>query len=107
MKRYADTHLGHFNDSSSESIKSSYYKGINKKTITLSAIASLVGILSFINVFVNGSVKILFSNPTDVTMPALIVPNLPWFSLLVTAAVIAYAFYSVYYFNFIKEEMSV
>ena len=107
MKQYADTHLGHFNDSSSESIKSSYYKGINKKTITLSAIASLVGILSFINVFVNGSVKILFSNPTDVTMPALIVPNLPWFSLLVTAAVIAYAFYSVYYFNFIKEEMSV
>ncbi|MBQ9069884.1 MAG: hypothetical protein IJY23_00870 [Clostridia bacterium] len=107
MKRYADTHLGHFNSSSSETIKSSYYKEINKKTITLSSLASLVGILTFINVFVNGSVKLIFSNPADVTFPSLIVPNLPWFSLLVTASVIAYAFYSVYYFNFIKEEMSV
>lgn len=107
MKNYTDSNLGRFNESSTESIKASYYKAIDKKTAILTIIGALVGGLSLLATFVNGRVDLIFTAPSDVTMPTIIAPIIPGFSLWVAVSVIAYTFYSVYYFNFIKDEMSV
>ena len=104
MKEYTNSRLGRWNEDSNPDIKARYYKEINTKTAIITSIAALVGIISFAKVFVQGNVKLLFTNSTDVTMPALFVPSLPWFGLVVTLVSIVYSFYSVYYFNFIKDE---
>ena len=107
MKNYTDSNLGRFNESSTESIKASYYKNVDKKTAILTILGALVGGLSLLAIFINGKVDLIFTAPNDVTMPTIIAPSIPGFSLLVAISVIAYTFYSVYYFNFIKDEMSV
>ena len=107
MKRYTLENLGRFNSESNQKIKRSYYADIDRKTIILTILGILVGIMSLINVFVNGNVQLLYTDEHDITMPTLVVSSLPWFGLLVTVVGIAYVFYSVYYFSFIKDEMDV
>ncbi|MBE6536503.1 MAG: hypothetical protein E7673_00980 [Ruminococcaceae bacterium] len=104
MKSYTQKKLGKWHEDTNPEVKKRYYKEINVKTVVLTVITLFVGLVSFVNVFVQGNVKILFTNATDVTMPALFVPTLPWFGLVITVASIIYSFYSVYYFNFIKDE---
>ena len=104
MKNYTESKLGRFNENSNERIKKQYYKEINVKTIILTALSTLVGLVSFANVFINGNIKIIFTDSSDITMPTLFVPYLPWFGLVITIASLVYSFYSVYYFNFVKEE---
>ena len=89
-----------------DKFKKEYLRGIHIRTVILSAICALVGILSFAEVFVNGRVKLIFTNPSDVTMPTVIAPMLPWFSLLLTAVTVAYFLYSIYYFNMLKDELN-
>ena len=104
MKRYTDTRLGKWHADSNPDIKSRYYKEINVKTAILTVICAVVGLVSFANVFIQGNVKIVFTDAHNVTKPALFVPYLPWFGLVITVASIVYSFYSVYYFNLIKDE---
>lgn len=104
MKSYTRDKLGRWNDDTNPTVKARYYKEINAKTVTLTVICFIVGLVSFANVFIQGNVKIVFTDSSNVTKPALFVPYLPWFGLVITAVSIVYAFYSVYYFNFIKEE---
>ena len=85
--------------------RSAYYYELRRKTLTLSAIGLISGLVSIINVFLNGDVKLIFTNANDVTMPTMVVSSLPWFGLVVTVFTIAYVFYSVYYFNLIKDEL--
>ena len=104
MKKYTDSHLGKWQDDSNPNIKARYYKDINIKTVIITVMNGLIGLLSFANVFVQGNVKIIFTDSNNVTKPALFVPYLPWFGLLMTAVSVIYSLYSVYYFNFIKDE---
>lgn len=105
MRQYTRENLGHFNSESNPKIKAEYYMDIDRRTIILSVLGILLGIMSLINVFVNGSVQLMFTNANDITMPTLVVSSVPWFGLVVTIVGIAYVFYSVYYFSFIKDEM--
>ena len=104
MKEYTTSRLGRWNADSNPEIKARYYKEINTRTAIITSIATLVGVISLAKVFVQGNVKLIFTNTNDVTMPSLFVPSLPWFGLVVTLVSIVYSFYSVYYFNFIKDE---
>lgn len=104
MKKYTAVKLGKWQEDSNPAIKSRYYREINTKTIILTVIGAVVGLLSFAKVFIEGSVKIVFTDSSNVTKPTLFVPSLPWFGLLLTAVSIAYSFYAVYYFNFVKDE---
>jgi hypothetical protein len=76
-----------------------------KKTITYTVLTALSGIAALVNVFINGSVKLIFTNPSDITMPSLVVSSAPWFDLVVTAFSVIQIFYSIYYFGYIKEEL--
>lgn len=107
MKQYTRENLGHFNSESNPKIKADYYMDIDRKTFILSALGILVGVMSIINVFINGNVQIMFTHSTTITMPTLVVSSLPWFGLVVTLVGIAYVFYAVYYFSFIKDEMEI
>ena len=104
MKKYTDTKLGRWREDSNPNVKAQYYREINVKTVILTVICFLVGLVSFANVFVQGSVKIVFTDSSNVTKPALFVPHLPWFGLVIAVFSIVFSFYSVYYFNFIKDE---
>lgn len=107
MRCYTSENLGRFNSESNPRIKSAYYAEINRKTLILTILGILVGIMSLANVFVNGNVQLLYTDANDITMPTLVVSSLPWFGLLLTVVGIAYVFYSVYYFSFIKDEMDI
>lgn len=107
MKQYTRENLGHFNAESNPKLTASYYGDVDRRTITLSLLGIIVGIMSLINVFVNGNVKLIFTDANDITMPTLVVSSVPWFGLALTVASIAYVFYSVYYFSFIKDEMDI
>lgn len=104
MKSYTTEKLGRWREDSNPNVKARYYKEINTKTTVLTVITFIVGLVSFSNVFIQGNVKIVFTDASNVTKPALFVPYLPWFGLVITVVSIVYAFYSVYYFNFIKDE---
>ena len=105
MVQYTRENLGHFNTESNQKIKASYFADIDRRTFILSALGALVGVMSLINVFVNGNVKLIFTDTSNITMPTLVVSSVPWFGLALTVLGIAYVFYSVYYFSFIKDEM--
>lgn len=107
IKRYTLENLGRFNSESNPRIKSSYYAEIDRKSIILTVLGILTAIISLVNVFVNGNVQLLYTDANDITMPTLVVSSVPWFGLLVTVLGIAYVFYSVYYFSFIKDEMDI
>lgn len=107
MRRYTLENLGRFTPDSNPKIKNAYYAEIDRKTVILTVLGALVGIMSLVNVFVNGNVQLLYTDANDITMPTLVVSSLPWFGLLLTVIGLAYVFYSVYYFSFIKDEMDI
>lgn len=104
MRGYTDLRLGKWQERGNSEAKSRYYGEINIKTALLTALSILVGFVSFANVFIQGNVKIVFTDSDNVTGGAFFAPTLPWFGLVLTLASIVYSFYSVYYFNFIKDE---
>ena len=82
-----------------------YLKEAYMKTIIITAISSLLGLVKLANVFSNGSVRLLFTDSTDVTMPTIVTSYLPWLGTVVTALSIAYTLYSLYYFNYLKNDL--
>lgn len=82
-----------------------YHSEILRKVYIYASLLGLSGICSFVSVIVNGNVKLIFTNPNDVTQPTIITSSLPWFPLVATVITVIYIFYSVYFFNYIKEEI--
>ena len=102
---FISKNLGHGDKYGSGGAHDEYYSEINKRTITYTVITALSGLVALVNVFINGSVKLIFTNPSDITMPSLVVSSAPWFNLVVTAVSVIQIFYSIYYFGYIKEEL--
>ncbi len=82
-----------------------YLKDAYRKTAVITVLSSLLGIVKLLNVFSNGNVSLIFTDSTDVTMPTIVTASLPWLGTLVTALSIAYTLYSVYYFNYLKNDL--
>ena len=85
--------------------KDPYLKDAYRKTVIITGLSSLLGIVKLLNVFANGNVQLIFTDSSDVTMPTIVTSSLPWLGTAVTALSIAYTLYSVYYFNFVKNDM--
>ena len=106
MRSYTTENLGINPKSDSyRPLDRQYHKEINVKTVILSSVAALIGILNLIKVISDGNVKLIFTNENDVTMPVIPVGSLPWLGLVITVLTVIYIFYSVYYFGYIKEEL--
>lgn len=82
-----------------------YHRELNVKTIILSVIAALAGLLNLAKLISDGNVQLIFTHKDDVTMPVIPVGTLPWLGLVLTAVTVIYIFYSVYYFGYIKDEI--
>ncbi|MBE6634807.1 MAG: hypothetical protein E7617_01215 [Ruminococcaceae bacterium] len=85
--------------------KDPYLKDAYRKTVIITGLSSLLGIVKLLNVFANGNVQLIFTDSSDVTMPTIVTSSLPWLGTLITLLSIAYTLYSVYYFNYIKNDM--
>ena len=70
-----------------------------------------VGILLYAlrvaDVVLYGVPKVIFTNPNDVTMPAVVTSALPWFSALVCAVSIAFILLSFYFLSTLKDEIKI
>ena len=105
MNSFIKTNLGHGDRFGKGGAHDEYFAEIKKKTVVYTVLIALYGLAAAVNVFIKGSVKLIFTDPSDVTMPTMIVSSLPWFSLVVTVISIIMIFYSVYYFAYIKDEL--
>ncbi len=106
MRKYTSENLGYRSAEDSLISDDSYHKALNIKTAILSALCALCGIMHLINVYLCGKVKVIYPSESGLSHSTIVTSAVPWFSVLVTASVIIYAFFSVYYFNLIKEEIN-
>ena len=58
-----------------------------------------------LNTFFIGSPTLIFTDPSDVTMPTIVTSAAPWFGTFIFALCIAYTFYSFYFIGDVKAEM--
>ncbi len=79
-------------------------KNLTVKTGILSGLCALNGVLHFLDIYQNSRVKLVTVESIDYSPSTVASAAIPWFGTLVTACVIIYAVYSVYYFNMVKEE---
>lgn len=86
-------------------IDTDYNKTVKRKTITLCALCTGLGLVKLLEVFLRGNVQVIFTNDSDITMPSIITSALPWFNIVVFATALAFVFYTYYYSSFIKEEL--
>ena len=67
--------------------------------------AFIAGAAKCANAFVNGALKIIFTNPSDVTQPTIIAPSLAWFGVVIVASAVIYAGVALYLSTVLKEEL--
>ena len=79
---------------------------LTKKTVLFSGFGISVGIVKFINVCLHSKIQLIFTDPSNITMPTITAPSLPWFSTLVFFLTLIYVLYSFYYFGFVKTELN-
>lgn len=103
MKQYTDKNLGYSTGGSIDT-KDSYHKALNVKTAILAALGSLCSVLNLLNVIFSGIIKVIYFKTEGAAMSSMAVSILPGFGLFVNIVTVVYIFYSVYYFNMIKEE---
>ncbi len=82
-----------------------YHSSLIKRGYLLVGFGALAGVSRLVNIFLNHNVQLIFSDITDVTRPAFAASALPWFGLVVVAATVLYAGYSIYYTSTLKDEV--
>ncbi len=80
-----------------------YHRELCIRTLVLSIFGTTIGILDLVNVFAKGNSSLLFTHEDDVTMPTIITSSMPWMGVVITAVTVVYILYSIYYFNYLKE----
>ena len=108
MRRYLTSTLG--TPIGSEEYRPSdaaYHRYLNTRTLAYSVVLILSGFFKLASIISSGSVELIFTNPNDVTRPTMIVSTMPWIPTVNLIVTVIFVLYSIYYFNFIKEEMSV
>ncbi len=80
-------------------------KALTLKTGILASLSSLTGIMHFLDIYQNSRVELVSMNSIDYSQSTVVSAAIPWFGTLVTACVIFFVLYSVYYFNMLKEEI--
>ena len=108
MKRYLTSNLG--TPIGSEAYRASdaeYHKYLTRRTAIYTVMLIAIGVLELCAVIANGSVELIFTNPNNVTDPTMIVSTMPWVPTVALVVNVIFVFYSVYYFNFVKEEFKI
>lgn len=66
---------------------------------------ALIALMKCINVFFRANVQLIYSDPDDITQPAIVASSVPWFGMVIIAVCVAYVFYSFYFISEVKSEV--
>ncbi len=105
MNSYTDNHIGI--PKTSESYRPSdkrYNNEVRARTVAFGVAMIALRILKLVSVFSNGDMQLIFSNPSDVTMPTIEASSMPWLPTVITLANVVLVIYAVYYVNYLKAE---
>ncbi len=67
----------------------------------------LLFIIRIVDVVFYGIPQIIFTNPSDVTMPVVVTSALPWFSALVSGVSVVFILLAFYFFSTMKDEVKI
>ena len=84
-----------------------YHKMLMRRGSLFFGCGILLYILRVVDVVLYGIPKIIFANPSDVTMPVLVTSSLPWFSAFVCGVSVAFILLSLYFFSTLKDEVKI
>ena len=105
LKRYTERNIGIPRGSEDYRVTDrAYHAYIFRRTAAFAAFGILLTLLDLVNVFSKGDVHLIFTNPDDVTMPVIEVASMPWLPTVILLLNVIYVLYTVYYFNFLKDE---
>ncbi len=82
-----------------------YHRALIKKSYVMTALGAAAGLVKCINVFLNRSVKLIYTDEADFMMPIISSSPIPWFNLVITVTSIMYIGYTLYFISTIKEEV--
>ncbi len=82
-----------------------FRRNMNIKGIVFGLFPLVISVSKALNTFFIGAPSLIFTDPSDVTMPTIITSAVPWFGTLIFALCVAYAFYAFYFMGEIKAEM--
>ncbi len=106
LNRMTLSHTGVPVDSDRYSLmEKEYHSALIRRNYVLMSIAILLGAVKCLDTFLSGDVQIIFSDITDVTMPIMTAPAIPWFNIVVTACAVLYIGFSFYHLSTLKEEI--
>lgn len=86
-------------------LEKEFHGGMMARVYVLFGTALLAAFAKCAKVFVNGALKIIFTNPNDVTQPTIIAPSVAWFGVVIVTTAVIYAGFSLYYSSVLKEEL--
>lgn len=82
-----------------------YHSALIKKNYTMTVLGILAALAKCINIFLNSSVKKIYTDESDIMMPIISSSPIPWFNLVITITSIMYIGYTLYFLSTIKEEV--
>ena len=89
------------------SVDRDYHKLLWRRATLYFGCGVLLNIVRTVDVLLYGMPKIIFTNPSDVTMPVVVSPALPWFSAFVCGVSVAFILFSFYFFSTMKDEVKI
>lgn len=96
----ADTELGALRGADKE-----FRRNMNIKGFLYGLFPLVISVCKTLNTFFIGSPTLIFTDPSDVTMPTIVTSAVPWFGTFIFALCLAYTFYSFYFIKEVKAEM--
>ncbi|MBR2612066.1 MAG: hypothetical protein IKC72_03250 [Clostridia bacterium] len=89
------------------SVDRDYHKLLWRRAKLFFGCGILLYIVRAVDVVLYGMPKIIFTNPSDVTMPVVVTSALPWFSAFVCGVSVAFILLSFYFFSTMKDEVKI
>ena len=82
-----------------------YYGRLKLKNVLFLAAGILAGLIKCISVFLHGAVKVVYTDPSDITQPTVIAPAIEWIGLVVFISTAIYIGSAIYYVSTLKDEI--
>ena len=82
-----------------------YHDSLIKKSYVMTVLGIVAGLVKCINIFLNQSVKLIYTDESDFMMPIISSSPIPWFNLVITVTSIMYIGYTLYFISTVKEEV--
>ncbi len=87
------------------SVDKDYHSMLSRRCYLFFGTGILLVLAKCAEVFFYGSPRVLFTDPSDVTMPVIVSSAVPWFSALITFISVAFILSALYFFSTLKDEV--